>query len=45
MIKRKRIAIETPIAIHKRIVKYCKERGLSMTQYVIQLIIKDLEEK
>lgn len=43
--ERKRIAVEVPVSVHKKIAKYCKDRGYSMTQWVIQLINTALEKK
>ncbi len=42
--ERKRIAVEIPVRIHKKVKKYCDERGYSMTQWILQLIINALEK-
>jgi hypothetical protein len=44
MQKKKRIAIEVPIETHEKIKKRCDPYGASMTQWVLQLIVKALEE-
>lgn len=43
-LSRRRIAIEVPIKLHKKIQDRCKPNGLSMTQWVLQLILKELEK-
>lgn len=45
MQKRKRIAIEVPVQLHDKIKHKCKPNGISMTQWVIQLIVKELAKK
>jgi len=44
-LERKRISIEIPIALHDKVVAKCKPNGLSMTQWVLQVLVKEFESK
>jgi predicted HicB family RNase H-like nuclease len=43
--QKKRMAFDIPLELHKKVVAKCEPYGLSMTQWVLQLIVKELESK